>query len=187
MLNFISRCPDSAIFNLGAGLDTRFYRLDNGKITWYEIDLPEVIDLRRHFFNEHQRYHFIPESVIELKWMNNLPKHCPSLFIIEGLANYLEEYEMRTLFKVIPLHFPKAEIVMEALGWLYVRMSKSPEYKWGMSADSCPDKWDPKIEILDSWCIFDRYPERWEQFRWLAPVMAFRKNVQVIFHLRIKQ
>lgn len=76
---------------------------------------------------------------------------------------------------------------MEALGWLYVKMTKSPQYKWGMSADSCPDKWDQRIQIVNSWCMFDSYPERWREFSWAAPLMAFRKNIEVIFHLTLKQ
>jgi O-methyltransferase involved in polyketide biosynthesis len=35
--------PEGLVVNLGAGLDTRFYRLDNGTITWIDIDLPEVV------------------------------------------------------------------------------------------------------------------------------------------------
>ena len=80
-LNFLSRYPDSVIVNLGAGIDTRFHRLDNGKITWYEIDFPRVIELRRHFFKEHRRYHFVPGSVVTLKWLDNLPENYPYLFI----------------------------------------------------------------------------------------------------------
>ena len=76
---------------------------------------------------------------------------------------------------------------MEALGRLYVKMVGSPLYKWGMSGDSCPDLWDPRLQIIDSWCMFDRYPERWREFAWAAPLMAFRKNVEVILHMRIGQ
>jgi O-methyltransferase involved in polyketide biosynthesis len=183
-LGFISRNPQGFVVNLGAGLDTRFHRLSSGKIRWYEIDLPEVIEFRKKFFTEHQYYRFIPASVPELKWMDQINTDQPIFFIIEGLANYLEEHEMRTLCKSIISSYPKSEIVMEVLGWLYIKMLKKPEYTWGMCADSHPTRWDSKLEIVDSWCMFDRYPERWEQFRWIGPLMGFKKNVEVIFHMK---
>jgi O-methyltransferase involved in polyketide biosynthesis len=44
---FIGEHSDALILNLGCGLDTRFYRLDNGTLVWIEIDLPEVIAFRK--------------------------------------------------------------------------------------------------------------------------------------------
>ena len=49
---FTGKHPDATVVNLGAGLCTRFTRVDNGRVTWYELDLPEVIELRRKFFAE---------------------------------------------------------------------------------------------------------------------------------------
>lgn len=37
-----SQRPDALI-----KLDTRFERADNGQVEWYDLDLPDVIDLRR--------------------------------------------------------------------------------------------------------------------------------------------
>ena len=48
--NFIETHPDGTIVNLGCGLDTRFTRLDNEKIHWFDLDLPDTISLRRCFF-----------------------------------------------------------------------------------------------------------------------------------------
>ncbi len=44
---FVANNPDTLIVNFGAGLDTRFHRLDNGKIEWIELDLPDVIAFRQ--------------------------------------------------------------------------------------------------------------------------------------------
>ena len=43
---FIHKNPDSVIVNIGCGLDTRYSRLYNGKIRWYDLDLPESIKLK---------------------------------------------------------------------------------------------------------------------------------------------
>ena len=38
--------PQASVIDLGAGLDTAFYRVDNGALTWYDLDLPSVVALR---------------------------------------------------------------------------------------------------------------------------------------------
>jgi len=44
--------PHASVINLGAGLDTTFYRVDNGLIHCYDLDLPNVIKLRRRLLPE---------------------------------------------------------------------------------------------------------------------------------------
>ena len=45
--SFLKRRPDGVIVQLGCGLETTYYRCDNGKTRWYAVDLPHVIDYRR--------------------------------------------------------------------------------------------------------------------------------------------
>jgi O-methyltransferase involved in polyketide biosynthesis len=45
--NFLKDAPDGLVVNLGAGLNTRFHRLDNGQVEWIELDLPGVITFRQ--------------------------------------------------------------------------------------------------------------------------------------------
>lgn len=52
VLDFIGNNPDSVIVNLGCGLDTRFPRVDNNQITWFGLDLPETIEIRKKFFRK---------------------------------------------------------------------------------------------------------------------------------------
>jgi len=44
---FLRRNPEGTVVEIGAGLNTRFERVDNGKVHWFDLDLPRVIDLRR--------------------------------------------------------------------------------------------------------------------------------------------
>ena len=45
--DFLSRHPEAVVVHIGCGLDSRFERVDNGRVEWYDLDLPEVIALRR--------------------------------------------------------------------------------------------------------------------------------------------
>lgn len=49
---FISEDPNCNIISVGCGLDTRFERVDNGKIKWYNLDFPDVISARDFFFEK---------------------------------------------------------------------------------------------------------------------------------------
>ena len=45
--DFLSRHSDAVVVHIGCGLDSRFERVDNGRVEWYDLDLPEVIELRQ--------------------------------------------------------------------------------------------------------------------------------------------
>src|SRR4030042_3396438 len=60
------RCkPNGVIVELGCGLSSRFSRIDNGALEWYDVVLPEVIEIRKRFFQESKRYHMISSSVLD--------------------------------------------------------------------------------------------------------------------------
>ena len=41
---FLENSPEGVVINIGCGLDSRFLRVDNGKVIFYDLDLPEVIE-----------------------------------------------------------------------------------------------------------------------------------------------
>ena len=49
---FLKSFPDGIVVNMGCGLDTRFPRVDNGKVLWFDLDLPEAIAIRRKFLRK---------------------------------------------------------------------------------------------------------------------------------------
>ena len=81
---FIHKNHDSVIVNIGCGLDTRYSRLDNGKIRWYDLDLPESIKFRKQFFKETDRYHMIAKSVFDYRWIQEIPKGKPILYLLKA-------------------------------------------------------------------------------------------------------
>ena len=55
LLNYMENHPKTTVVNLGAGLDTTFTRVDNGKILFYNLDLPDAIDIRIKYIPESDR------------------------------------------------------------------------------------------------------------------------------------
>ena len=97
---FINKFPDCTILNLGCGLDTRISRLDNGILKWYDVDFPDVIDLRRKFFVENERIKFISKSIMDYSWFDDIKfKSTDKILIIsEGLFPYFYEKQIIDIF-----------------------------------------------------------------------------------------
>jgi O-methyltransferase involved in polyketide biosynthesis len=44
---FLKENPDGVVVHIGCGLDTRFERVDNGRVDWFDLDIPEVMAMRQ--------------------------------------------------------------------------------------------------------------------------------------------
>jgi O-methyltransferase involved in polyketide biosynthesis len=56
--DLLRRHTDAVVVHIGCGLDSRFERVDNGHVEWYDLDMPEIIELRRKRISvEGERYH----------------------------------------------------------------------------------------------------------------------------------
>lgn len=60
---------DVAIINLGSGLDTTCYRMNLGSNNWFDVDLENVIEMRRRMLSENGNIHFLAASVFEDEWI----------------------------------------------------------------------------------------------------------------------
>ena len=52
--SFLAAHPAGTVVEIGTGLNTRFERVDNGQVHWFDLDLPDTIDLRRNFLRRHR-------------------------------------------------------------------------------------------------------------------------------------
>lgn len=91
--DFIKSNPNAVIVNMGAGFDDRFSRVDNGSISWIDLDLPDSISARKKAFPERERVTMISGSILEESWCNAVneeiqKKEC-SCFIYCGRSFYV--------------------------------------------------------------------------------------------------
>lgn len=113
--DFIKDNRDCTVVNIACGLDTRFYRMDNGRITWYNLDLPETIAVRDSVFCESGRVSTIGCSCLDSSWPKNVTKRGKMLFIIEGLTMYFNSDQVKQMLKIIHDNFDNAYVIMECL------------------------------------------------------------------------
>jgi O-methyltransferase involved in polyketide biosynthesis len=90
---------------LGAGLDTRFFRVDDGRVRWYELDLPQSIALRRRFLQDSPRHTMLAASALDFGWMDDIEARPHTLIIAEGLLMYFDEADVRRLLLALAERF----------------------------------------------------------------------------------
>lgn len=122
---FIDEHPCCTVVNVACGLDTRFYRVDNGRIVWYNLDLPETIAVRDQIFRESGRVSSVGISALDPEWTQRIEtRNDKTLFIIEGLSMYLTAEENEQMLKIIRDNFDNAYIMMECLAKAWVKKEK---------------------------------------------------------------
>lgn len=120
---FIAEHPDATILNLGCGLDSRVYRIDPpARIAWFDVDFPEVIDLRRRLYPARGGTTLIPSSVTAPGWLEAVPAKPPVMVVAEGLMPYLAVDEAPQLLRRIAAHFSGGDIVFDGYNWLGLRL-----------------------------------------------------------------
>ncbi len=107
----IEKYPDTVIVNIGAGFDNRFSRIDNGKILWFDIDLPDAIAARKKAFPEQERVTMIPCDALKSDWCGAVNcalcgRESKPVFIAEGLFMYLTLDQIRILLENLKKGFP---------------------------------------------------------------------------------
>jgi O-methyltransferase involved in polyketide biosynthesis len=118
---FLEAHREATVLHLGCGLDSRVFRIDPpSTVRWYDVDLPDVIDLRRQLYPERHDYSMIASSVTDLKWLDGIVGDRPALVVAEGLVEYLIEKEALALFNRITGQFPSGQIIFDAYSRLTV-------------------------------------------------------------------
>jgi len=200
--DFLSENPGGTILNLGCGLDTRFYRMDNGTVIWFDIDFPEVIELRKRFMEENPRHFFIGRSILEKEWLAETKTGGPYLILAEGVLMYLTEADVRELFSTIQKELGGAEIVCEVTNRYWVDkmnsawmrnkfkrqlgMTGGAVFSFGIPDSSYFGKWSEKYQLLDDWTYFD---DKGKKLGWFNLFSSFRilRKVQWTVHYKIAE
>ncbi|TYB63233.1 class I SAM-dependent methyltransferase [Nonomuraea sp. PA05] len=122
---FLAAHPDATVLHLGCGLDTRVYRMDPPPTSrWYDVDYPDVVELRRRLFPERPGHEEIGTSVTDLAWLEQVPADAPALVVAEGLLYYLDPAGGAALMRAIVDRFPGGGFVFDALSPLGLRLQR---------------------------------------------------------------
>jgi methyltransferase (TIGR00027 family) len=121
--DFISKNPDCTVINLGCGFDTRFWRINNQKCIFYELDLPEVIEVKGEILKDKLEYEMIGCSILDTSWIQKVISKGNSniLLIAEALFMYLPKSDVINLFRIFAERFSHSQIILEVVAEKYTR------------------------------------------------------------------
>ena len=118
---FLARHPDCTVLHLGCGLDTRVYRVDPPPtVRWYDIDFPDVIELRQRLFPSRDGAQTIAASLADPHLLDGIAGDTPVLVIAEGLTPYLRAVDGISLMRRITEHFASGEMLFDGYSRLGV-------------------------------------------------------------------
>jgi O-methyltransferase involved in polyketide biosynthesis len=87
--SWLDRYPDGIIVSLGEGLETQSRRVDNGRMRWLTVDLPDAIRLRERFLVPTPRFRHIAASALDPIWMDAVDPSSGVVTVAQGLLMYL--------------------------------------------------------------------------------------------------
>ena len=194
--HFLKRHPEAAVVHIGCGLDSRFDRVDNGRTEWYDLDLENVIALRRQFIGGNtKRYHLLGGSVFDNFWLKTVIPHRrrPLLFLAEGVFVHFEESQVRALVLKLRDHFPGTELVFDAFSPLHIwtanlqMAATGLDYclHWGLWDGRQVERWGKGIRLLGDTGFLDWPQPRLDCIRWMRyfPLAA---RAGRIYHFRLE-
>lgn len=122
--NYIKENECPVIIHLGCGLDSRVLRVNQEYKMWYDLDFESVIELRKQYYNETDKYKMIGKSVTDFIWLDEVNEHDEVLIIAEGLTMYLSEEELKNIIDKINSKFSKVTLIFDAYSKKAVKASK---------------------------------------------------------------
>ncbi|WP_066500935.1 class I SAM-dependent methyltransferase [Abyssisolibacter fermentans] len=188
---FLAKYSDGVIVNLGCGFDTRFHRIDNGKVVFYDLDLPEIIELKKSILPEEDRYKYLGCSVLDHCWIEIVKSHNkPVMFIAEGLFMYLPQSEVEALIKKLSEDFKESLLLCEIVNKKYTvgfnkkivefKMNKELKfgdkvtYDFGLNDSYELEKLSPTIKLIDEWAYLDADEEKLGWMKMFKNMKVFR-------------
>jgi len=162
--DFLSRHPAGTVVEIGAGLNTRFERLDNGTVHWFDLDLPDSIELRRKFFTDSARRVTLAASVLDPGWIAAVRESPgPYCFVAEAVFIYLTEPEVKAALAQIAANFPRLSIAFDTAtrkgidheNQDHARRKLAARFAWACEDPREIERWNIGLRLVESRSMCD--------------------------------
>jgi len=196
--SYLSRFPNAQVVALGEGIETQFWRVDNGSVRWLSVDLPESISLRRQLLPEHARLTELPLSALDPALTKHIDPSQGLFVTAAGLFMYFTEVDLRQLLLRIA-HARKGQEVDVFFDTIPPRLSRKSQKGWvlenGYTAPKMPYgttrrgvrelvKSVPELRVVASPSYVTVFPERNRFLSMLGKLPLLRDFPPILVHLR---
>lgn len=189
VIDFIKTQDNPIVVSLGCGLDDRYGRVSKqieaqakDKAIFYEVDLPEVIDIRKKLIPNESNQHTIASSILDQGWMKELRLAHPDaefIFVIEGVLMYFTARQARHFFKDMANQFlgTNSEMIFDVASTFSTMLSGKHDsvryckarFEYGCDDNFEMSRWADNLEFINVKSIFD-FPE-WSRLNFFAKMM----------------
>ncbi|HET8662006.1 MAG TPA: class I SAM-dependent methyltransferase [Micromonosporaceae bacterium] len=190
---FLANHPGGTVVALGEGLETQFWRVDNGSVRWLTVDLPGSVALRRRLLPEHDRQRSFAGSALDPAWTDLVNPGPGVLITAQGLLMYLRPEQVHALVTMCARRLPGGTLVFDAVPpWMARLVGRGtpgyqpPPLRWTLRPAEIADlaAIDPAVaEVREV-----QAPRGRGVVGWLAPQLGrlpvVRRNRPVILALR---
>lgn len=193
---YLADHPDATVLHVGCGMDSRVFRVDPpASVQWFDVDYPDVIDQRRQLFPERGAYHLIGAPLSDLRWLDEVPRDRPALFLAEGVLHYLSEAEVKALLNAVVAHIPSGQMIFDICNpWIVKRVGSNvggtgATYKWGLDDPQDIKQLEPKLELIKEFrpseqVAFSRFPLWWRVLYRIQEVSTTLRRLERIIVYR---
>lgn len=155
---FIARHQNAVVVYLGAGLDTRITRIGPPPtVSWFDVDFPDVIELRKKFYAEKEGYTMIASSITDPAWLKAIPKDRPTMIVAEGCLPYLTKGEVGDLLNRLTDRFNNGQIALDVISSIGAGFARKPlvetmgtAHQWIVDDMRDVDALDPKLRRIET-------------------------------------
>ncbi|MGD0049989.1 MAG: class I SAM-dependent methyltransferase, partial [Bryobacteraceae bacterium] len=162
--DFIRSHPAGTVVEIGAGLNTRFERLDNGRVHWFDLDLPDAVELRRKFFADTGRRTILAGSVLDSNWIDMVQQSPGPYFLVaETVFVYLEQPHVKAALSQIMRSFPSACVAFDTVSRKaidngnkdFVRRNMAVRFAWACDDPREIERWNIGLRLVESRTLVD--------------------------------
>lgn len=196
---FLAHNPKATIVNLGAGFDTAFFRIDNGQLRWFDVDLPQVIELRKRLIPETVRNRCVSASLLDPEWVRAIEPRSDGVFLFaSGVLIYFRKAELQALFSILGDAFPSAELAFDTQSRISavfgnVALKKagmvSTRLQWGVRDAKPILRLNDGLELIDQFVTFSKFAADYyvdERMKQAAKFMDWMRTMTIV-HMRFKR
>ncbi len=195
---FIEKHPKATIVNIGCGMDTTFSRIDNGQIMFYELDLPDIIKIRKNFYKDTDRHKSIASSFLETAYFKQIKVKDGLLFLAGGVLMYFSEKQIKEFFINAGDYFKNCSFYFDCLSPKSLEFSKKAVLKksnmditieegWGLKPVENLEKWDRRFKVISKIPIYQGVKKDMKFVHKLMTTMADITGACYMVHLEISE
>jgi O-methyltransferase involved in polyketide biosynthesis len=167
---FVGEHPDAVVVDLGAGLDSGYYRVaPPPTVDWYSVDLPGITAVRDESLPASPQSHSIAASLADTRWAEAIPADRPTILVADGLFAFLTESVIVGIFRHVTEHFRSGELAFNdygRIGWVSRQAIRLYPQKMfsdvgsqfgypGFKDAHHPQTWTPRLRLVEEASLCD--------------------------------